>query len=166
MLIEALLEEHEEISRFCERLERRCIALMEENEFDVYAFRTDIAFIRSYADARHHKKEEVLLFQAMLDELGAVAVPSVKNGMLVEHNMGRLYVMQLERAVENYATTCTPENKLDILTQAMGYVHLIRTHIDKENHALYPFAKRSLSPETLQRLDAQYASDWAPNEQK
>ena len=166
MLIEALLEEHEEISRFCAHLEQRCIALMEKNEFDIHAFRDDIAFIRSYADARHHKKEEVLLFQAMLDELGAVAVPSVKNGMLVEHNMGRLYVMQLERAVENYATTCTPENKLDILTQAMGYVHLIRTHIDKENHALYPFAERSLSPETLQRLDAQYASDWAPNEQK
>lgn len=164
MLIEALLEEHEEISRFSEQLEQRCIALMEENEFDIQAFRADIEFIRTYADERHHKKEEVLLFQAMLDELGEAAVPPVKNGMLVEHNMGRMYVMQLESAVETYANARTPANKLDILAQAMGYVHLIRRHIYKENNALYPFAQRALSPETMQKLDAQYEADWAPNE--
>lgn len=164
MLIEALLKEHEEISRFSEQLEQRCIALMEENQFDMEAFRADIDFIRTYADERHHKKEEELLFKAMLEELGEAAVPSVKHGMLVEHNMGRMYVMQLESAVETYANAHTAANKLDILAQAMGYVHLIRRHIYKENHALYPFAQRALSPETLEKLNAQYEADWAPKE--
>lgn len=164
MLIEALLKEHEQISRFSEQLEERCIALMEENQFDIEAFRADITFIRTYADEQHHQKEEELLFQAMLDEIGQAAEPAVKHGMLVEHDMGRMFVMQLESAVETYANERTPKNKLEILAQAMGYVHLIRRHIYKENHAVYPFAQRALSQETMQKLNEQYQKEWKPNE--
>lgn len=164
MLIEALLKEHEEISRFSERLEERCIALMEENAFCADAFREDIAFIRTYADEQHHKKEEELLFHAMLEEIGQAAVPAIRHGMLVEHDMGRMYVGELENAVESYEKEQTPKNKLEILAQAMGYVHLIRRHIYKENNAVYPFAQRALSKETMERLDAQYLKEWKPNE--
>ncbi len=164
MLIEALLKEHEEISRFSQRLEQRCIALMEENEFCEDAFREDIVFIRTYADERHHKKEEELLFHAMLEEIGQAAVPAIRHGMLVEHDMGRMYVGELENAVERYAKEQTPANKLEILAQAMGYVHLIRRHIYKENNAVYPFAQRALSQETMQKLNEQYQKEWKPDE--
>lgn len=164
MLIEALLKEHEEISRFSEKLEQRCIALMEENEFCADVFREDIAFIRTYADEQHHKKEEDLLFRAMLEEIGQAAVPAIRQGMLVEHDMGRMYVGELENAVERYAKERTPANKLEILAQAMGYVHLIRQHIYKENNAVYPFAQRALSQETMQKLNEQYQKEWKPNE--
>ena len=95
-LMETLYKEHDEIWAFTEQMTQKCIDLMEHNIFDADSFRADIAYIRTYADATHHKKEEDLLFRAMLDELGQVAENLIRHGMLVEHDQARLYVMELE----------------------------------------------------------------------
>ena len=92
-LMETLYKEHDEIWAFTEQMTQKCIDLMEHNVFDADSFRADIAYIRTYADATHHKKEEDLLFRAMLDELGQVAENLIRHGMLVEHDQARLYVM-------------------------------------------------------------------------
>lgn len=159
-LMETLRKEHDEIWAFTERMTEQCIALMEQNTFDADVFRADIAYIRTYADATHHKKEEDLLFHAMLEELGPMAENLIRHGMLVEHDQARLYVMELENAVHAYESDRSPQIKLEILAHAMEYVHLLRRHIEKENGAIYPFAERALKPETMQRLEAQFQQAW------
>ena len=106
-LMETLYKEHDEIWAFTEQMTQKCIDLMEHNVFDADSFRADIAYIRTYADATHHKKEEDLLFRAMLDELGQVAENLIRHGMLVEHDQARLYVMELETAVNAYDGLCS-----------------------------------------------------------
>ena len=101
-----------------------------------------------------------MLFRAMLDELGQVAENLIRHGMLVEHDQARLYVMELETAVNAYETDRSPALKLEILSQAMDYVHLLRRHIEKENGAIYPFAERALSPDTMRKLEAQFQAEW------
>lgn len=160
-LMETLYQEHDEIWAFTEQMTEKCIALMEHNVFDADSFRADITYIRTYADATHHKKEEDLLFRAMLDELGPVAENLIRHGMLVEHDQARLYVMELENAVNAYEADRTVRLKLEIISQAMNYVHLLRRHIEKENGAIYPFAERALSADTMQRLEAQFQSGWS-----
>ncbi len=158
-LIQALYEEHENISRFLDKVQQLCLDLMERDVFDPAAFREAIRFIREYADKEHHQKEERLLFQAMTDELGGVAVNLIQHGMLVEHDQARLFVADLEQAVNGYEADRSPAHKLAILANAASYRALLRRHIEKENNAIYPFAQRSLKPETLAALDQSFRKE-------
>ncbi|MBO8462693.1 MAG: hemerythrin domain-containing protein [Firmicutes bacterium] len=152
-IIETLREEHDEIEKFIEALRVKCIAFMEHNEVNLQDFKDAVQFIRTYADLRHHQKEEKILFKAMLDHLGTVAVNLIQHGMLVEHDLARLHVMELEKAVEAYEKAPTPENKIDIISNAMGYYYLLKRHIAKENEVIYPYAQKSLSAEIMKELD-------------
>lgn len=152
-LLELLIKEHENIRMFTDKLEARCILFMEEGKIDFQELKGDIQFIRDYADERHHKKEEQILFEAMMEDLGEIAEKLIRGGMLVEHDMARLCVNDLEEAVHRYEKERRPEDKLAILAHAMGYCTLLRRHIEKENQAVYPFARRSLSKEKMSQLD-------------
>lgn len=152
-LIATLMEEHQEILRFVEELKEMCRNLMEDGVFEEAKFREGILFIREFADKAHHQKEEQILFRAMMENLGAVAEKLVKGGMLVEHDLARLHVAELEKAVDAYSKNPTAENKLDIIGNAMGYCYLLKRHAQKEDQVVYPFARRSLSADILQKLD-------------
>ncbi len=152
-IIEILMEEHQRILEFVEELREKCLVFMEENKVDIDEFREAIHFIRTFADKTHHQKEEQILFKAMVEHLGPVADKLVRGGMLVEHDLARLHVTELENAVNAYEKEPTPENKLDIIGNAMGYCYLLKRHALKEDQVVYPFAKRGLSPEIMTELD-------------
>lgn len=143
--IECLIEEHKNISRMNQVVEELCIRFMEEDKIDTDEFRKIIDFIRNYADRHHHGKEEKILFVQMLEELGNIADNLVRHGMLIEHDLGRLYVMNLEQALAAYDMEKSSKNKLDIISNASGYVNLLRRHIEKEDTVLFPYAEKHLS---------------------
>jgi len=153
-IIEILKQEHEEILRFIGRLRKQCIDFMEEDTMDMKEFRRAVEFIRMYADKRHHQKEEQILFTAMAENLGSAAVKLVQNGMLVEHDLARLSVDGLEKALNAYENDPCPENKLDILANATGYYYLLKRHAEKENEIVFPFAQRGLTADQMKKLNA------------
>lgn len=142
--IDYLEDEHREILIFCDRMEEKCLEILNGN-LDIDFFRNAITFIRKYADGLHHKKEEDILFKAMLENLGPLAEKVVRSGMLVEHQMARGYVMELENNLNLYEESSSDIAKLKILTKAMSYVELLRDHAQKENQTVYPFADKNLS---------------------
>ena len=152
-IIEILKEEHDNILIFLEKLHKKCILFLTEDTIDIDGLREDIQFIRSYADAKHHQKEEKILFQVMTEQLGMVAVNLVQHGMLVEHDLARLHVMELEKAVNAYEKKPSTEEKLNILANAMGYYYLLQRHIEKENGVVYPFAEKNLSAELMDDMN-------------
>lgn len=152
-IIEILKEEHDNILVFLEQLHKKCLTFMTEDQIDIKGFRDDITFIRSYADVKHHQKEEKILFEVMTKHLGKTAVNLVQHGMLVEHDLARLHVMELEKAVDAYEKNPSAEEKLNILANAMGYYYLLHRHIDKENGAVYPFAEKNLSSEIMNEMN-------------
>ncbi|MDO5715335.1 MAG: hemerythrin domain-containing protein [Tissierellia bacterium] len=151
--IDVLEQEHEEIKNFVQILEEECIRVMNGNEVREDFFRASISFIREFADATHHKKEEDILFKYMLEQLGPLADKLIRNGMLMEHQMGRYHNMQLEEALNHYVESPNDKDKLQIIAHAMGYANLLRSHIEKENTAVYPFGERSLSDELKKQID-------------
>lgn len=153
-IIQILKNEHEEILRFIQDLRQQCIDFMELDRIDMQRFRQAVYFIRTYADKRHHQKEEKLLFAAMTENLGSAAVKLVQNGMMVEHDFARLSVIGLENALNAYEENPCPEHKLDILANATGYCYLLKRHAEKENEVVFPFAQRGLSKEQMKKLDA------------
>lgn len=152
-IIEKLVEEHREISDFTEKLEAKCISFMEDDIVDIEGLRQDIRFIRVVADTRHHKKEEDILFRAMLENLGKMGENLVKFGMLVEHDLARLHVKELEDAIKRYEQDKQAKDKLAIISNAMGYCYLLRRHIDKENGVVYPYAEKNLDKALMDELD-------------
>lgn len=146
--IEIMNEEHRYILRLLKVVRKINLLILEGKEVDLKHFELVVDFIKNYADNHHHRKEEDFLFNKMVDNIGETAEKVVKYGMLVEHDLGRLYVSGLIEAVKAVQEG-NNEAKLDIIANAISYTHLLERHIDKEDRVIYKFAERELKEEVL-----------------
>lgn len=151
--IDTLVTEHRLIERVLEALVGYLKALDRgpATREDLRRF-TD--FIRGFADAVHHGKEEDVLFRTMADhdmplDDGPLAV------MLHEHELGRGLVRELAGAAAARGHF-TPAETSSVRKAARGYVDLLRSHIMKEDQILYPMAQRLLPPEEWLRMAARF----------
>lgn len=149
-----MVEEHQNITRMLKVIRKYCYLVLKNELSDCQVFFKLIDFVRNYADKHHHGKEELLLFDKMVAELGPVAEQLIKYGMLNEHDLGRLYMQQLESAVENVLAG-DDEAKLDLIANAIAYTDLLTRHIHKEDTAVYKFAAKNLAPETIRQINEQ-----------
>ncbi|MBP6491359.1 MAG: hemerythrin domain-containing protein [Clostridia bacterium] len=150
--ITLMMEEHRNIERMLAVVRKACAGVLNGDSIDFTDFESMMDFIKNYADLHHHGKEEKFLFTKMIDEMGGAAEKLVRNGMLVEHDLGRLFMMELKEALERVKAG-EEDAKLDVIAHAVSYTHLLARHINKEDHAAYPFAKRGLSEATLAAID-------------
>lgn len=155
--IDIMMEEHRYISRMLEVIKKACFKIYKNKFIDYDDFRNIILFIREYADAHHHKKEEILLFSKMVEHIGNVAEKTINHGMLVEHDMGRMYITGLEEALKK-SEKGDEKAILDIIANAISYTHLLERHIDKENNVIYKFGQKYLSEEVLKIIDEECIS--------
>lgn len=163
--IQLMMEEHDNILTVLSAIRKHSVQVMEGAALCTEDFRDMIHFARSYADKHHHGKEEKLLFNEMEARLGSAGEKLIRNGMLVEHDLGRLHIAELEKALNQYEQDPSAENRLAILAEAYGYAALLRRHIDKENQVVYPFAERGLEPQLLREI-GQRVADFEEREQK
>ena len=77
----------------------------------------------------------------MVEKLGSTGEVIIKNGMLVEHDLGRSYVKELIEGLEKVKAG-NEEAKLDIIAAAISYTHLLEKHIDKEDDVLIEEVKQ------------------------
>lgn len=150
--IELMMEEHKNIKVMLKIVRKACYSILEGKEVNYDDFNKIISFVRNYADSHHHKKEEIMLFNRMVDEIGATAEKVVKYGMLVEHDLGRLYMTSLSEALENFKNG-NNEAKLDIIANAISYTNLLERHIHKEDNIIYKFAQRELKDDTIKLIN-------------
>lgn len=150
--IELMKDEHKNIQRGLKVLRNMCIAVINSKLEDYDDFYTMIDFIRSYADKHHHGKEEEYLFKIMTRDMGDEKVKGPLSGMYIEHDLGRLFIKNLEAAVNNVKSG-DMNARVDVIANAIAYTDLLTRHIDKENNAIYMFADRSLSSEAKKELE-------------
>lgn len=146
--ITLMVEEHKYIKRMLTVLRKASYGIIKGNPVDFDDFSKMIYFVRSYADNHHHGKEEKMLFNRMVSEMGGAAEKLVRFGMLVEHDLGRLFIQDLEVALEKVKAG-DDEAKVDVIANAVSYTNLLTRHIDKEDLVAYPFAEKGLSQDTL-----------------
>lgn len=151
--IALMVEEHEHIKRMLSVMRKACIKIMQGNPIDFNDFEKMIDFVRNYADDHHHGKEEKILFNRMI-ELGGASEKLVRFGMLVEHDLGRLYMKELEEALEKVKKG-DEEAKVDVIANAVSYTHLLNRHIYKEDNIAYPYGKKELSSETFKSINSE-----------
>ena len=150
--IKIMVEEHENIRRMLKVTRNVCYRVMTKDEYDVADFPRIIDFIRIYADKHHHGKEEDILFETMKAELEVLAKSGAITGMYIEHDQGRLFMINLEKALKEFEAG-NDEARMDIIGNAIAYTDLLDRHIEKENMALYKFAEKSLSDKSKTFID-------------
>ncbi|CAG1016495.1 hypothetical protein ANAEL_05649 [Anaerolineales bacterium] len=141
---EVLMEEHEVILRVLIALEK-ALTNIPSGKFNPDFFLEASDFIKNFADACHHAKEEGVLFV----EMEASGVP-VKGGpigvMLAEHEQGRQYTRLMREAAEKWQAGDALAIEA-VKLNGMGYVNMLRQHIQKENNILFPMADRVVPTE-------------------
>lgn len=150
--IELLVEEHRYIKRMLTVMRKASYGILKGKEIDYEDFKSMIDFVRSYADAHHHGKEEQFLFDKMVNELGGAGEKLVRHGMLVEHDLGRLHMKDLEEALQKVKEG-DDEAKIDVIANAVGYTNLLFRHIEKEDTTVFPFAERALKSESIDQFN-------------
>ncbi|MBK9374456.1 MAG: hemerythrin domain-containing protein [Holophagales bacterium] len=154
--ITILMNEHRLIENVLGSLET-CVLEVEGGLALERAFALDYAtFLRGFADAWHHGKEEDILFRRMVErgfsaESGPVAV------MLHEHREGRALVGAIHGVGEGTGDV-TPAERRSFLEGARGFIPLLRQHIQKEDNILYPMSERVLSSAEFETMLADFAA--------
>jgi hemerythrin-like domain-containing protein len=150
--IKLMMDEHQYILRMLAVVRKACLLIMKGEAINYEDFDKMIDFIRNYSDAHHHSKEEKLLFNEMVEHLGKLGNKMVNQGMLVEHDMGRLYIRELVSSLE-LTKQGDDESRIDVIANAISYTHHMIRHIDKEDKVIYTFAKKNLPEDILNKLD-------------
>lgn len=163
-LCDSLVREHEIIEKVLDALENEARKVAGGKPVNTPFFREAINFVRNFADGIHHQKEEQVLFPALCNagmpkDGGPVGV------MLHEHDEGRGHIRAMESALG--AASKGDAAARDLLVQeAVGYVELLRAHIQKENMILFPMAERVLDESRQNFVQQQFTAAEVTNSEQ
>ena len=133
-----LMEEHRVIERVIGSLEKAAQRMEQGADVRPGFFVEASQFIKGFADGCHHKKEEGVLFKAMVEH-GLPAEGGPVGVMLVEHEMGRTYTRGMHEAAQQLEAGDSAA-RAQVIRNARGYATLLRQHIAKEDGILFPMA--------------------------
>jgi len=148
------MEEHRIIERVLGALELATRRLETDHLVGAAFFVATADFIKGFADGCHHKKEEDVLFPAMV----SAGVPSGGGSigvMLAEHEEGRRLTRAMRGAAEKLAAGQV-EARGAVIENASAYIILLRQHIAKEDGVLFPIAERVIPPAEQAELAAAF----------
>ncbi len=144
-----LMDEHRVIEQVLSCLERLAEHCESGAGLDARSAREALDFFRTFADRCHHGKEEGLLFP-LLEARGLPRAGGPTGVMLHEHDEGRRLIAALAAAVE-------ADVPREFARHARAYVHLLREHIGKEDHCLFPMAAAVLTDGDAEVLARSFA---------
>ena len=108
-----------------------------------------INFLKFYADAYHHGKEEDILFP-IYEQAGVPNKPGPIGVMLDEHVINRGFIKGMVEAIEDIKLG--KDSKKKFIENAQNYYELLQNHIQKEDNILYPMGDSRLSDPEHQNL--------------
>ena len=144
-----LRDEHEAITVLLAVLEHLAVEMREGRLVNQVHLEQLLDLLHTFADTCHHGKEEELLFPA-LQAAGMPAQGGPVGVMLHEHTVGRAYIRGMTEALVQWHTGHDAVHAF--ADNAVGYVLLLRAHINKENNILFTMAERILPQAEHERL--------------
>lgn len=150
---EILTAEHRVIKQALQCLKRMAEQCRAQGRLDAEPAREAIDFFRNFADGWHHAKEESELFPVM--ETRGIAREQGPIGVMIdEHATGRTRISEMEQAIDG-AAAGDAKAVHEFCYQARVYIEMLRQHIEKEDHCLFPMADQVLTEsDQQQQLDA------------
>lgn len=147
--IDVLTREHRVILAVLASMEREAARTAAGSELRRRFWLECARFAEQFADARHHAKEEDLLFPILAAADLATGGGPVQV-MRAEHDDLRQMVRDLRAAAHDRPADA-------VLRAARGYVHALREHIAKEDEVLFVMAREVLAPDEEEALRKGFA---------
>jgi hemerythrin-like domain-containing protein len=135
-----LMAEHRVIERVLAVLNTAAERLEQDQPVRPGFFIEASDFIIGFADGCHHRKEEGVLFEAMVN-YGMSRLGGPIAVMLADHEQGRSFTRGMRAAAEKLEAGDASAREA-VITNARGYVILLQQHIMKEDNILFPMAAR------------------------
>jgi len=151
---ETLKHEHQIILLALGTVEREMNQIHAGGSVDEARIGQMIDFVQNFADRCHHAKEEKLLF-ARMEERGLPVEGGPIAVMLQEHDDGRRLVRAAAESLPR-ASAGDAGARTILTANLLGFVRLLRVHIDKEDNILYPMADRILTTADQTELAAAF----------
>ncbi len=139
---EVLKHEHQAILLVIAAIEKEVASIEKTGTMHAQTVREMADFLKNFVDRCHHAKEEKHLF-VMMHERGMSMETGPLSVMLHEHDQGRACVRAVAEAVAGKGTPDAAAIR-KAKENLAAYAQLLRAHIDKEDHVLYPMADRLL----------------------
>ncbi len=139
-----LKNEHRVIERVLDCLDKMADLFSKEGRVEAGPARDAIEFLRTFADKCHHHKEEERLFPLM-ESKGFSADAGPTAVMRNEHVQGRALIGRMDAAVDR-------DDVKEFADAARAYALLLRQHIEKEDHCLFPMADQALGSQENEDL--------------
>lgn len=127
--IQDLRKEHDAILHVLEIVDKMLKDNTKDDSAKLPSYKEVVYFLKIFADKCHHGKEEKYLFREMADR-GVYDEDGLMEVLQQEHNQGRELIAQMDKAL-------SAGDFADFKTNMTGYGYLIRSHIRKENEALF-----------------------------
>jgi hemerythrin-like domain-containing protein len=153
---EILKAEHRVIEQVLDCLERIVAFAIADGRIDRSAAEQAIDFFRAFADGCHYKKEEAHLFPAM-ESRGFSRQNGPTGVMLSEHEEGRQLIGRMKESLEG-AARGQSEALRQFVDCASAYNQLLRSHIYKQDHCLFPMADSVLGEQDQASLIESFES--------
>lgn len=151
---EILTNEHRVIEVVLDCLDVMAERCRGEGRLDGEAAGKAIDFFRSFADRCHHAKEENELFP-MMEARGVSPHQGPTAVMRAEHVQGRELIAAMERAVPA-AAAGEDAGRTQWIEAATRYSMMLRDHIQKEDHCLFPMADQHLPAPEMEELGRRF----------
>jgi hemerythrin-like domain-containing protein len=145
-----LMQEHRLIEHVLDALEKAAVHLESGHTVRPEFFIEAADFIAGFADGCHHKKEEGVLFDAMV-ESGVPRSGGPIDMFLDEHVQGRAFTRGMRDAARKLQQGDEGARPA-LVSNARRYVALLRDHIIKEDEMLFPMADEMFSAEQQYRV--------------
>jgi hemerythrin-like domain-containing protein len=152
---EILQSEHRVIEQVLSCLEKMAGKALAEGILDETSARQALDFFQTFADGCHHGKEETCLFPLM-EAKGFPRQGGPTGVMLFEHEEGRRHIRAMHAALAA-AAAGQDEAVRDFARHAHAYIDLLRQHIFKEEHRLFPMADQVFSAQDQANLVERFA---------
>lgn len=137
--IDLLVKEHRLIEQILDALTEYADQLERGAEVPVDDLARFVTWVRGYADAAHHGKEEDVLFVRMVSA-GMPGDDGPIGLMLEQHEEGRRLVGILFEAAKSESPWSDADRRR-VVRAANDYAALLRGHIREEDETLYPMAQ-------------------------
>jgi hemerythrin-like domain-containing protein len=154
--VATLKAEHQVILRVIRVLGTHLDRFEESGRFPESPLARCVEFIRLFADACHHGKEEDLLFP-VLESRGIPREGGPIGVMLYEHQVARQLTREMHVAL-TLTHTGDPDAKGAFCTAARNYIDLLNNHIFKEDHVLFNMGTRVLNVGDQNALASQFCA--------
>lgn len=143
--MEMLVEEHRYIKQVLAAIPGIVESLESTLESKKDLIRQVVGFVRNYADAFHHAKEEDILFGQFDAQTDIIAT------MLKEHDIGRGHIKAVLAGLDD-------NDAAAVALHLTEYGNLLKEHIRKEDEILYPWMDRNLTDSQVGKLFSEYSA--------